>query len=311
MIKPTDSHTNAADHELNYRSIATVLDSLDALVYVSDMDTYELLFVNQYGRDVWGDIKGKLCWAALQQDQKGPCAFCTNKKLLDKNGKPKGIYIWEFQNTKNKLWYECRDQAIEWIDGRIVRLEIATEITNRKQVEDELLEAKKHAEMLAYKDELTGLNNRRAFFDQGRRSFKQAARFKRPISVIMMDIDYFKRINDNFGHTVGDNVLRNISNLIKTIVRDIDIVARIGGEEFAFICPETGLDEAVNLAERIRQSIENCVIEDQSNKLQLTVSLGISTCMPENETLEQMLIKADDALYIAKKKGRNQIKTCP
>jgi diguanylate cyclase (GGDEF)-like protein len=310
MSKSTDSHSNAAAHELNYRSIITVLDSLDALVYVSDMQTHELLFVNQYGRDIWGDIKGKQCWAALQRDQNGPCDFCTNNKLRDSAGRPTGVYVWEFQNTINKRWYECRDQAIEWVDGRIVRMEIATDITHRKQVEDELLEAKKQAEMLAYKDELTGLNNRRAFFDQGDRSFKQATRFKHPISVIMMDIDYFKRVNDNFGHTVGDKVLRIISNLMKNMVRDIDIVARIGGEEFAFILPETGLDEAVSLAERVRQSIENCIIEDNNNRLQITVSMGISTCVPENDTLEQMLIKADDALYIAKKKGRNQIKTC-
>jgi hypothetical protein len=98
--------------DLAYRSIATVLDSLDALVYVSDMDTYELLFTNDYGRKIWGDIQGKTCWKVLQENQQGPCAFCTNDRLLDSSGSPAGVYVWEFQNTVNKRWYQCRDQAI-------------------------------------------------------------------------------------------------------------------------------------------------------------------------------------------------------
>ena len=136
MTKQVDDKENRCADE-NYRSITTILDSLDALVYVSDMDTYELLFVNEYGRSIWGDIQGKTCWKSLQADQDGPCSFCTNHRLLDESGVPTGVYVWEFQNTVNKCWYQCRDQAIRWIDGRCVRLEIASDITERKRAEED------------------------------------------------------------------------------------------------------------------------------------------------------------------------------
>lgn len=112
-----------------------LLDNLDSLVYVADMDSYELLFVNKYGREIFGDIVGQTCWKTLQSGQDGPCDFCTNNKILDEKGEPTGVYVWELQNTKTNEWYECRDQAISWPDGRIVRMEIATNITKRKEDE--------------------------------------------------------------------------------------------------------------------------------------------------------------------------------
>ena len=119
------------------RQLQVVLDGLDALVYVSDMKTYELLMLNKYGRQVWGDIVGKTCWQTLQSGQTGPCSFCTNARLLLPGGEPAAPVVWEFQNTVNGRWYECRDQAIRWPDGRLVRMEIATDISGRKQFEEE------------------------------------------------------------------------------------------------------------------------------------------------------------------------------
>lgn len=119
-----------------------IMDSLDALVYVADMETYELLFLNEYGRKNWGDVIGKRCWQALQTNQTGPCTFCTNDKLVNAEGNPTGVYVWEFQNTVTKQWYDCRDQAIRWPDGRFVRMEIATDITLRRQAEQDALRAK-------------------------------------------------------------------------------------------------------------------------------------------------------------------------
>jgi len=116
----------------------TVLDSLDAIVYVADMETHEILFTNKYGRDIWGNIEGKTCWKTLQADKTGPCEFCTSDKLINNDGEPTGVYKWELQNTINRQWYDCHDQAIQWTDGRLVRMEIATNITERKQKEKQI-----------------------------------------------------------------------------------------------------------------------------------------------------------------------------
>jgi len=118
--------------------LATVLDSLDALVYVADMETYELLFLNKYAQETFGNATGKLCWQSLQSKQSGPCDFCTNNRLLNADGTPGEPVIWEFQNTVNQHWYLVQDSAIKWVDGRIVRLEIATDITSSKLREEHI-----------------------------------------------------------------------------------------------------------------------------------------------------------------------------
>jgi PAS domain S-box-containing protein len=131
----------------SYDRFTAVTNSLDALVYVADFETYELLFMNQYGMDIWGsDVIGKPCWQVLQSGQTGPCSFCTNDKLLDQEGKSIGAYIWEFQNTADGEWYLCRDQAIQWPDERLVRMEVATNITERKKAEIALIQAKDEAD---------------------------------------------------------------------------------------------------------------------------------------------------------------------
>jgi PAS domain S-box-containing protein len=130
--------TKTGELKESHERLLTVLDSLDAAVYVADMETYEILFVNKYLRNLFGDVMGKTCWQALQAGQSGPCDFCTNEKLLTADGEPSGEYSWEFQNTVTGRWYEIRDRAIRWVDGRIVRLEIAIDITERKQAEEEL-----------------------------------------------------------------------------------------------------------------------------------------------------------------------------
>ena len=134
---------NRGRMEISLRSshdrLKAVLDSLDALVYVTDMQTYEILFINQYGKDIWGNIEGKTCWQTIQAGQTGPCSFCTNDKIVTRDGVPTGIHIWEFQDSVNNNWYKCLDQAISWIDGRLVRMELAYDITEQKLLEETVL----------------------------------------------------------------------------------------------------------------------------------------------------------------------------
>ncbi len=120
-----------------FKQISAIFDSVNALVYVADISTHELLFINAYGANLFGeDCLGKACYAVLQSDQGGPCAFCTNDQLIQ-NGLPQAPYVWEFQNTVTGKWFLCIDKAIPWIDGRLVRLEIAVDISDRKEMERE------------------------------------------------------------------------------------------------------------------------------------------------------------------------------
>lgn len=120
--------------------LQTVMNSIDAFIYIADMQTHEILFLNEYAMKTWGNVVGEKCWEALQHLD-GPCPFCTNDKLLTPDGKPAGIYQWEFQNQVNGHWYDIRDCAIQWTDGRMVRFEIATDITGRKRAEQALEES--------------------------------------------------------------------------------------------------------------------------------------------------------------------------
>jgi PAS domain-containing protein len=112
-----------------------VLDSLEAIVYVADMQSHEVLFANRYTEKLFGHITGKTCWQVLQSDMTAPCPFCKNKKLIASNGKPKDTILWEMQNTSNNRWYSIRDRAINWFDGRVVHLQIAVDISDKKESE--------------------------------------------------------------------------------------------------------------------------------------------------------------------------------
>ena len=122
----------------SHERFQTVLDNLEVIVYVADMESHEVLFINKHVKEIFGDITGQTCWKTIQADQSGPCSFCTNSQLVLTDGTPANPVVWEFQNTNNKRWYECRDQAIRWMDGRLVRLEIAADITARKEMEEKL-----------------------------------------------------------------------------------------------------------------------------------------------------------------------------
>jgi len=121
----------------------TVLDGIDATIYVADMDTYEILFMNKYMRDSFGqDFTGQVCWQAFRGEDE-PCERCSNDKLLDAQGKPSGVYVWQNRNPITKKWYINYDRAIEWVDGRMVRIQIATDISELKHLESQLLQSQK------------------------------------------------------------------------------------------------------------------------------------------------------------------------
>lgn len=131
-----------------HQRLLTVLDSIEAGIYVADMETYELLFVNRYMEKIYGQVVGERCWQVLEEGLTGPCDFCTNDRLVDAHGRPTGGYHWEYKNHRTGQWFDCRDSALHWIDGRLVRMEIASDITERKEAEEQLTRYTKEVEAL-------------------------------------------------------------------------------------------------------------------------------------------------------------------
>ena len=302
MVKLSES---LFDPDARFETIASILDALDALVYVSDMETYEMLYMNHYGIERWGEPNGNKCWQVLQDGQSGPCQFCTNDRLIKKDGNAADVYVWEFQNTVNNRWYQCRDQAIPWIDGRLVRLEIATDISDRVEAEGKLENTKNEALKMARTDALTGVKNRRALFEEAENIFNLAHRYNHTASVIIIDMDHFKNVNDAHGHSAGDEVLISLAGLISQNVRKVDIFARFGGEEFALVLPETDILTARETAEKLRKLIEDMKVDTGKAQINITSSFGVAELTNSNSNFGEVLSNADKALYIAKKKGRN------
>ena len=175
-------------------------------------------------------------------------------------------------------------------------------------LQKELMETNRRLELLSITDGLTKLHNHRYFQDELVRAFEESERYDRPLSLAMIDIDYFKKVNDTYGHAVGDEILKGVANLYRESVRATDLVARYGGEEFAVMMPETNLADALTFAEKIRSLVESTPMDTQAGPLNVTVSLGVAS-VPHSKihTPKEVIVAADKALYRAKRNGRNQV----
>ncbi|MCA9173082.1 MAG: diguanylate cyclase [Planctomycetales bacterium] len=158
-------------------------------------------------------------------------------------------------------------------------------------------------ERLATRDPLTGSLNRRSFFERFESEWNIAKRYERPLSVMMVDVDFFKSINDTYGHGMGDEVLRQVASTLQSTAREADIVCRYGGEEFAVLLPMTTIDEAASAAERMRVALERLKFPNFT----ITASLGVAMCSADLEQPQESLDRADKCLYVAKRSGRNQV----
>jgi diguanylate cyclase (GGDEF)-like protein/PAS domain S-box-containing protein len=186
--------------------------------------------------------------------------------------------------------------------GKIIGLlPTAVDITERKRFEDEL-------NRQAHLDYLTGVPNRRSFMEQGVIELSRTLRYAKTASLLMIDIDLFKQINDVHGHQAGDEVLKNLALMFKEVLRNVDILGRLGGEEFGVVLPETEIDEAVKIAERLREVIsEKAVSLPNGIKIHFTVSIGISSISEIITDFDMLINEADKALYRAKESGRNKV----
>lgn len=246
---------------------------------------------------------------------------CWNKKVYE--------LISELDEKKDIIISEDKKTGVfpliseENITGCIVAHSTIDKLTNdeinyiselTKQSSITIERANVYSEILknATMDALTGLNNRRQFEIRLKEEYSSANRQNTPLCAIMIDIDFFKKFNDTYGHAIGDTVLRTTANVIKEQLREYDIPSRYGGEEFCILLPQTNIDEAKIVAERLRTSVENKKIEIQTNKneqikhISVTISVGLAQ-LDIKDMADDLYMKADRALYEAKEQGRNRV----
>lgn len=196
------------------------------------------------------------------------------------------------------LTYKANDYGM-YID--VVLLSIA--LSDRMKI---TMEKKLIAEKAAKTDIVTGLLNRRAYYEISEAEYQRLLRHQKALSIIMFDIDYFKSINDNYGHSTGDKVLKDVAQIVKTLIREYDYAFRMGGDEFLILLPETNDLQALQLAERIRDKIAHYRL-DEDHSLRITASFGIAQYTQNDSSIEIVTRRTDEALYQAKKAGRNKV----
>lgn len=179
-----------------------------------------------------------------------------------------------------------------------------------KTLQDQLKRSNELLTQLSNTDHLTGLYNRRFLVDALGKEFQRASRKQGHLSLVMLDIDYFKRVNDTYGHQAGDAVLVALAGMVRQHLRSYDVAARYGGEEFLLVLPEATLEESVAVAERLRHETTELAFDRNLRDLCLTISLGVAA-YPDNhaDSMESLIWQADEALYQAKQNGRNRVET--
>jgi len=226
-------------------------------------------------------------------------------------------FMGEFSQSFNAMVMQL-DQTLKEVASKKTELTKANEnllqeITIRKKTEAALRESGESLRLLAITDSLTGLYTGRHFNELAADEISRALRYSRPLSVMMFDIDCFKRINDTYGHPTGDKVLQQVARLTQEAVRDTDTPARYGGEEFIVLLPETCAPEAAAVAERLRNRIAETAFQTEADPIAITVSLGVSDNLektnlkPYVKALPELVAYADQALQAAKQAGKNRV----
>lgn len=291
-------------------TLPNMLDRLPFLIYAIDMATNHLVYANHAFIKTHPDWQMAPCNQLVNRlDEQ--CFFCHRQEMLDAEGRPNDkICKYEFFNEVDDRWYQMQEQALVWGDGRLVQYVIAIDISDLKETQNQLAEAHaklflQHQELehIASTDSLTQIYNREKLGRIFSRELNLMQQSGKPLSIIGIDLDRFKQINDSFGHAVGDKVLIKVARTLKEGLRSTDYIGRWGGEEFLILCPETGHEDAMRLAERLRLSVfEQKYVTNQSQ----SISMGVASYRAE-DTLDSLLVRSDQAMYLAKQSGRNRV----
>lgn len=224
-----------------------------------------------------------------------------SQAIIDGGGKATRVEAALKHKNGSTVWISTSAIIRRDPEGQSVFIEgLARDVSEHKQIEDQLI-------ALSRTDGLTGVYNRSYFMDKSEEVISMMRRYQRPASMMIADLDHFKTINDNYGHHAGDLALRAFTDACRREIREPDILGRLGGEEFGLMLPETAIQQAQVLAERIRKAVATIEIPFENRTIGITVSIGVVELSTEDASLDAVMRRADLAMYQAKSRGRNQV----
>ncbi len=296
-----------------YRSesfLSSIFDGFHDPFSIVDRDYRFVRFNDVYAKTrgkMAKDLYGKRCYEALY-GRAGICGDCivgTTFLSRDPCAKEKLLKLPD----GTEAWFEISTYPIFDRNGEVSHVvEYSRDISARKREENEKEELIRKLNHLSTTDGLTGLLNRRALNEMLEHEINRSARYGTDVSVILCDIDRFKQINDTYGHAAGDRALTAVAGLLQRTVRRSDVIGRYGGDEFMIILPGASLDGAEDLAEKVRQAVQELDLAlDGRGPLRLSVSIGVSSCCRPGDDLDRLVSLADAALYASKEAGRNTV----
>lgn len=290
-----------ADNQNQKHLLDVVLNNVDAYIYMKDANR-RYRYVNSRVAELIGlpaeDIIGKFDHDVV------PAGYAENfwkndKEVFEKNKKV--VMNEEIKDANNIIHHYLSTKVPFQLKGDLqTMIAFSTDVT-------ELYQLKEKFEELANTDELTGIYNRRYFFENANREFDRARRYEQTLVVISLDVDHFKAVNDNYGHPIGDQVLIKIAQLISPTIRAQDVFARIGGEEFSVLLPNISKADSMHAAERLRELLDANIIKINSIELPIKISLGVSVLKKSDLSFQDLYARSDMALYKAKSHGRNNV----
>jgi len=313
--------------EARIRYLAFVMDKISSAVIITDVNL-QITHWNKgaealYGwkeEEVIGHLVDNMCGTQFAVGQQ-----LEAQKLLVADKVWQGEIIQQHRSGQT-IWVYASVTLLEDGYGKFIgAVTINHDMTERKQAEEELLRTKEsildinrtlrrafEREQLASRtDSLTGAFNRRYFFELLEYEFSASRRYSRPLTLVMFDIDLFKQINDTYGHLTGDTVLEKIVSVVKSQLRETDVLSRYGGDEFVILLSSSNEQDALTLLERIRNELIASPFEVTGTKLDLTISVGIASMHTSMEKSDQLVSLVDQALYAAKNAGRNRVFVYP
>ena len=296
--------------EQSTRFLNTIFDSIRDPFMILDSD-YKIIKANQAYSDLKNidldDLFDERCYAVTRQ-RDSVCKDCIVAKTFQ-SGDPAAKEKKVVTHSGLQEWLEIYTYPILNNEGVVTHvIEYVRNITDRKRAEEESQRFIKELETLSSEDSLTGLQNRRMIFERIRHEIERVRRYNAELSLIFCDLDYFKEINDTYGHKAGDEVLRTIADILRRSVRTSDVIGRYGGDEFLLVLPQTALKGAQELAERIRVAVQDMAFEMPGGKsVNTTMSIGVAFYDGNENDVDALLNRIDTALYVSKRSGKNRV----